>query len=198
MKQIVLASGNRGKLAELRAMLAHLGIEVCSQGDFDVPGAEETGATFVENALLKARHAAAHTGLPAIADDSGLCVEALDGAPGVYSSRYAGDGGDAANNAKLLDALAGLPENERGAHFHCTVVFVRRGDDPAPLVCQGDWYGRILEQPRGENGFGYDPLFWVPQENAGAAELPPERKNALSHRGRAMQALVTRLKQEEN
>lgn len=174
-------------------MVADLGIEVRAQGDFDVPDAEETGTTFVENALLKARHAAVHTGLPAIADDSGLCVDALDGAPGVYSSRYAGDGGDAANNAKLLDALAGVPETERGAHFHSTVVFVRHAADPAPLVCQGDWPGRILEQPHGENGFGYDPLFWIPAENASAAELPPERKNAISHRGQAMRLLIEKL-----
>lgn len=174
-------------------MVADLGIEVHAQADFDVSDAEETGTTFVENALLKARHAAAHIGLPAIADDSGLCVDALDGAPGVYSSRYAGDGGDAANNAKLLDALAGVPETERGAHFHSTVVFVRHAADPAPLVCQGDWPGRILEQPRGENGFGYDPLFWIPAENASAAELPPARKNAISHRGQAMRLLIEKL-----
>ncbi|MES1942711.1 dITP/XTP pyrophosphatase [Salinisphaera sp. PC39] len=195
MNKIILASGNRGKLEELRAMLAELGIEVLSQGDFDIPGAEETGATFVENALLKAFHAAAHAGLPAIADDSGLCVDALDGAPGIHSARYAGDGGDAANNAKLLDALAGLPEERRGSHFHSTVVFVRHAADPAPMVCQGDWHGRVLTAPRGEGGFGYDPLFWVPAENASAAELPPGRKNAISHRGQAMQALLMRLTQ---
>lgn len=195
MNKIVLASGNRGKLEELRAMLADLGVEVLSQDDFDIPGAEETGATFVENALLKARHAAAHAGLPAIADDSGLCVDALDGGPGIHSARYADDGGDAANNAKLLDALAGLPDERRGAHFHSTVVFVRHAADPAPMVCQGDWRGRVLTAPRGEGGFGYDPLFWVPDENASAAELPPGRKNAISHRGQAMRALLERLAQ---
>lgn len=192
--KLVLASGNRGKLAELQAMLEDLDIEVVAQSDFEVPAAAETATTFVENALIKARNAAAHTGLPAIADDSGLCVDALAGAPGVYSARYAGvDGDDDANNAKLLAALERVPEAERGAHFHSSVAFLRHAGDPAPLIAQGDWHGRVLSAPRGEGGFGYDPLFWVPAEGASAGELDPERKNAISHRGQAMTELRRKL-----
>lgn len=191
---IVLASGNAGKLAELRSLLEPLVIKVVAQSDCGITGAAETAHSFLENALAKARHAAGQSGLPAIADDSGLCVDALDGGPGVYSARYAGDGGDAqANNAQLLAALAGVAEAGRGAHFHCTVVFLRGADDPAPLVAQGDWYGRILTAPRGCAGFGYDPLFWVANEKASAAELAPERKNAISHRGQALRELAQKI-----
>lgn len=191
MTQLVLASGNRGKLDELKALLGDLNIEVVSQSAFDVPKADETAATFVENALIKARNAAVHAGLPTIADDSGLCVDALGGEPGVRSARYAGaDGGDEANNRKLLSELGGVPEQQRSAHFHSTVVYVRHAADPAPLIAQGDWFGRILSAPRGEAGFGYDPLFWVDTEAATSAELEPKRKNAISHRGQAMQQLL--------
>lgn len=192
--KLVLASGNQGKITELQALLDGLGVEVLSQSAFEVPKADETAATFVENALIKARNTAAHAGLPAVADDSGLCVDALDGAPGVHSARYAGmDGDDDANNAKLLAALDGVPEQRRAAHFHSTVVYVRHTDDPAPLVAQGDWYGRILTAPSGEAGFGYDPLFWIDAEGATSAELAPERKNAISHRGQAMAQLAQAL-----
>ncbi|MDT0633768.1 RdgB/HAM1 family non-canonical purine NTP pyrophosphatase [Spectribacter hydrogenoxidans] len=193
-KKLVLASSNAGKLAELQAMLDGRGIEVLPQSAFDVPDAPETAPTFVENALIKARHVAGATGLPALADDSGLCVDALDGAPGVHSARYAGEhGNDEANNAKLLSALSGLDPNQREAHFHCTVVLVRHAEDPDPAIAQGRWAGRILDIPRGEGGFGYDPLFWVPAESASAAELAPEHKNHVSHRGQAMRALLTLL-----
>ncbi|MEQ8799305.1 MAG: RdgB/HAM1 family non-canonical purine NTP pyrophosphatase [Salinisphaeraceae bacterium] len=192
--KLVLASGNAGKLAELQAMLQGRGIEVLPQSAFDLPAAPETAATFVENALIKARHVAGATGLPALADDSGLCVDALDGAPGVYSARYAGEhGNDDANNARLLSELSGLGPDQRGAHFHCTVVLVRHAKDPDPTIAQGRWVGRILDLPQGEGGFGYDPLFWVPEENASAAELAPERKNHISHRGQAMRALLALL-----
>lgn len=191
----VLASSNQGKLKEMRALLAGLDIELVAQSDFDVPEAEETGIGFVDNALIKARHAAAHTGLPAIADDSGLAVDALAGAPGVRSARYAGvHGDDAANNACLLDALADLPEASRTAAFHCCLVATRRADDPVPIIAHGVWRGRVLTGARGDNGFGYDPLFWLDEENASAAELDPERKNRISHRGQAMRELIERLR----
>lgn len=194
-RQLVLASGNQGKLAELQALLDGLDVEVLLQSAFDVPAAAETADTFVENALIKARNAAGHAGLPAVADDSGLCVDALDGAPGVRSARYAGtDGDDDANNAKLLAELDGVSDHRRTAHFHSTVVCVRHAADPAPLVAQGDWHGRILSAPRGEAGFGYDPLFWLESEGASSAELTPERKNAISHRGQAMAQLAQRLR----
>lgn len=191
----VLASSNTGKLAELRAMLAPLGIDVVAQGEFDVPDAVEDGMAFVDNALIKARHAARHIGLPAIADDSGLAVDALGGAPGIHSARYAGrHGDDGANNAKLLDALKDVADTERMAAFHCCLVATRHAEDPAPLVCQGIWHGRILHAPRGTSGFGYDPLFWVESEQASAAELAPAHKNRISHRGRAMAQLLERLR----
>lgn len=190
----VLASGNAGKLAELRALLAPLALGVAAQSEYDVPDAIENGIAFVDNALIKARHAAAQTGLPAIADDSGLAVDALDGAPGIHSARYAGDhGDDASNNAKLLAALDNVDDDIRGAAFHCCVVATRHAADPAPIVCQGVWRGRILHAPRGENGFGYDPLFWVESEQASAAELDAARKNRISHRGQAMTQLVAQL-----
>jgi XTP/dITP diphosphohydrolase len=189
-QRIVLASGNKGKLKEFGELLAGHAIDVLPQSDFGVPDADETGLTFVENAILKARNAAAHTGLAAIADDSGLEVDYLNGAPGIYSARYAGDGGSAANNAKLLDALHGVPDAERGARFQCLLVYLRHADDPTPLICQGTWEGRILTAPRGEAGFGYDPLFYVAEEGCSSAELSAERKNQLSHRGQALRCLL--------
>ena len=195
MKRIVLASNNRGKIREFNELLSDLDLEVHPQGEFGVPEVEETGLSFVENAILKARHASLHTGLPAIADDSGLEVDALNGAPGIYSARYAGTGaGDAANVAKLLEALAGEPDSERTARFQCLLVFLRHGSDPTPIICQGTWEGQILHQPVGDNGFGYDPVFYVPNRACSAAELPADVKNALSHRGQALRKLVTRLK----
>jgi len=194
MKKVVLASGNAGKVREINQILAGLDIEVVPQTEFGVPEAEETGLTFVENAILKARNAAAHSGLPAIADDSGLEVDALDGAPGIYSARYAGPGaGDRANCDKLLAALSGVPDEQRTARFQCLMVYLRHAGDPTPLICQGTWEGRILHAPRGDNGFGYDPVFLVPEHGASAAELDPAFKNALSHRGQALRALVERL-----
>ncbi|WP_354671195.1 XTP/dITP diphosphatase [Thiohalobacter sp. IOR34] len=194
MRRIVLASGNKGKVREINQLLAGHGIEVMPQSDFDVPEIEETGLTFVENAILKARNAARHTGLPAIADDSGLEVDALQGAPGIYSARYAGPGAsDQANLEKLLEALADFPVEERSARFQCLMVYMRHGGDPTPLIFQGTWEGRILDAPRGENGFGYDPVFWVPEEGCSAAELSAARKNALSHRGQALRKLIAAL-----
>lgn len=191
----VLASGNAGKLAEMRALLDGLGIDLSAQSEFDVADAEETGIGFVDNALIKARHAAAHTGLAAIADDSGLAVDALDGAPGVRSARYAGvHGDDAANNAKLVSALADIPAAERGTAFHCCLVATRSAHDPVPIIAHGVWRGRVLTEPRGDHGFGYDPLFWVESENASAAEMSAEHKNRVSHRARAMHELIERLR----
>ncbi len=191
---IVLASNNAGKLREMRALLAGLDFEVRPQGDFGVPEAEETGLSFVENALLKARNAAQHTGLPALADDSGIVIDALCGAPGIYSARYAGPGAtDEANNRKVLAALEGVPDEERGARFVCLIAFLRHAEDPLPIITQGIWEGRILHTPQGANGFGYDPLFFVPGHGCSSAELPPEVKNGLSHRGQALRALMTAL-----
>ncbi len=197
MSEIVVASGNRGKLAELARTLAPLGVRLRPQDDFGVPEVEETGLSFVENAILKARAAAAHTGLPAIADDSGLAVDTLGGAPGIYSARYAaidGEGaGDAANNAKLLEALAGVPAEQRGAHFHCALVYLRSGDDPTPVIAEGRWPGRIREAVSGDGGFGYDPLFEPEGLAVTAAELSPAEKNRLSHRARASAVLLEAL-----
>ena len=194
MTRLVLASGNPGKLAELRALLADAGVELVAQSDLGVDDAEETGLSFVENALLKARHAARATGLPALADDSGLCVDALGGAPGLYSARYAGGHGDsAANNAKLLRELEGLQPERRGAHFHAVIVLLRHPEDPQPLVAEGVWPGSILDAPRGEGGFGYDPLFLDPEHGHSAAEMEPALKNRISHRGRAVAQLRQRL-----
>jgi XTP/dITP diphosphohydrolase len=193
----VLASGNRGKLAELRALLAaEFGpIELVAQSELGVPTLDETGATFIENALLKARHAAHHTKLPAIADDSGLAVDALYGAPGVRSARYAGPSADdAANVAKLLDALALVPAEQRAARFHCALVVLERPDDPAPAVAIGEWRGEIAFAPAGIGGFGYDPVFFDRRLGRTAAELSPAEKNAVSHRGRALRALVEALR----
>ena len=193
MKTLVLASGNAGKLRELREILGN-GVELRAQSEFGVADIEETGLSFVENALLKARHAARVTGLPALADDSGLCVEALDGAPGLYSARYAGAHGDAeANIAKLLDALRDVPDARRTAHFHATIVLLRHPADPQPLIAEGTWHGRILHAPRGAGGFGYDPVFLDPDEGRSAAELDPAIKHLVSHRGRALATLKARL-----
>lgn len=191
VRQLVLASGNRGKLVELRGMLAALGLDLVAQSDLGIDDAEETGLTFVENALLKARNAARASGLPALGDDSGLCVDALGGAPGLYSARYAGPHGDAgANIARLLDALRDVPAEARTAHFHCTIVLLRSADDPAPLIAEGRWHGRILDAPRGSGGFGYDPVFLDPALGASAGELDPEVKNRTSHRALALAQLI--------
>lgn len=193
MKQLVLASNNAGKLREFAALLAPLGIEVLPQSHFNVPEAEEPHCTFVENALEKARHAARHTGLPALADDSGLCVSALDGAPGVQSARFAGEPkSDARNNALLLEKLAGVAD--RRAHYVCMLVLVHSADDPQPLIADGEWHGEIIDTPRGERGFGYDPLFLLPDLGQTAAELDPALKNTLSHRGAACRHLLDCLK----
>ncbi len=192
---VVLASGNRGKLQELNDLLSGLGIELRSQADYQVVEADETGLSFIENAILKARNAARQSGCAALADDSGLCVDALGGAPGIYSARYAGaHANDASNNAKLLAELSG--NTNRGAHFHCALAFVRHADDPAPIVCEGLWQGAILAQARGENGFGYDPLFYIAEHAKSSAELSKSEKNKISHRALALQQLLPRLQAE--
>lgn len=197
MRELVLASNNAGKLRELGAMLKPLAISVRSQSEWNVEDAVEDGLTFVENALIKARHAARITGLPSLADDSGLVVDALHGKPGIYSARFAGEGaGDRANNLKLLEELNGVPEERRHAHFYCAMALLRHPEDPAPLVATGAWHGLILERPRGGGGFGYDPLFWVPSSACSSAELPPDQKNRLSHRGQAMADLLSRMTRE--
>ncbi|WP_019568918.1 RdgB/HAM1 family non-canonical purine NTP pyrophosphatase [Thioalkalivibrio sp. ALMg13-2] len=194
-RRVVLATGNPGKLREIRTLLEPLGLAVEPQSEHGVPEAEETGLTFVENAILKARNAARHTWLPAIADDSGLEVEALRGQPGIYSSRYAGtDADDAANNARLMEALQGVPPEQRGARFRAVVVYLEHAEDPAPIIAEGVWPGRIAEQASGAEGFGYDPLFFVPEEGCTSAELDPATKNRLSHRGQALQQLVASLR----
>lgn len=189
-QKIVLASGNKGKLKEFNQVLADLHVEVVPQSEFQVSDAEETGLSFVENAILKARHAAEATGLPALADDSGLEVDALQGAPGIYSARFSGtDATDTKNNALLLEKLQGLPAADRTARFRCVLVFMRHANDPTPLICQGTWEGQIVEEASGQNGFGYDPLFWIDSLGKTSAELTPEEKNALSHRGQAVAEL---------
>jgi XTP/dITP diphosphohydrolase len=197
LKRVVLASNNAGKLREFASLLGAAGIELIAQGELGVPEAEEPHATFVENALAKARHASMLTGLPAIADDSGLCVHALRGAPGVYSARYAqlagGEKSDAANNARLVAELAGTAD--RRAYYFCVLVLVRHADDPEPLIAEGRWHGEVIDAPRGANGFGYDPHFFLPALNATAAELDPARKNASSHRAIALRQLLARLKE---
>lgn len=190
--ELVLASHNAGKLKELQAMLGDA-VRVRSIGEFSDIEPEETGLSFIENAILKARNAARISGLPALADDSGLAVDHLGGAPGIYSARYAGGQGDAANNAKLLDALKDVPDAERGAQFVCALALLRHPDDPLPILCEGLWHGRILHSAQGEHGFGYDPLFWVPERDCSSAELAPKDKNQLSHRARAMAQLKQRL-----
>ncbi|WP_178117997.1 RdgB/HAM1 family non-canonical purine NTP pyrophosphatase [Pseudomonas sp. R5(2019)] len=191
-QQIVLASHNAGKLKELQAMLGDT-IQLRSIGEFSLVEPEETGLSFVENAILKARNAARISGLPALADDSGLAVDFLAGAPGIYSARYADGQGDAANNAKLLDVLKDVPQEQRTAQFVCVLALVRHADDPLPILCEGLWHGRILTQASGAHGFGYDPLFWVPERDCSSAELSPAEKNQLSHRARAMALLRQRL-----
>lgn len=192
--QAVLASGNPGKVAELQSVLHGLGIEVSPQSRFHVTSPEETGLSFVENALIKARHCAEQTRLPAIADDSGLVVDALQGAPGLYSSRYAGDrASDRDNLQKLLTDMAGIPQSRRTARFCCVLVFLQHPRDPMPVICEGIWEGRILDAPRGDGGFGYDPVFYVPDHGCSAAELPPETKHRISHRGQALARLVDAL-----
>jgi XTP/dITP diphosphohydrolase len=193
-ERIVLASNNGGKVREINELLAGASIQVIPQGELGVPEAEETGLTFVENAILKARNAAAHSGLPAIADDSGLEVDALEGAPGIYSARYAGPGAsDADNLARLLAAMEAVEDGRRSARFQCLMVYVRHAKDPTPVICQGTWEGRILHRPAGANGFGYDPVFLVPSHGCSAAELDSPTKNALSHRGQALRRLVAYL-----
>ncbi len=194
MSRVVFASNNPGKVREVAQLLTDSGLEVVPQSEYLVPSPEETGLTFVENALIKARHASEHTSLPAIADDSGLEVDALDGEPGIHSARFAGeDASDADNNSLLLGELAGLPEAERTARFQCLMVYVRHPHDPTPVICQGTWEGRILTSPRGGNGFGYDPLFFVPELGKTSAELDSATKNRLSHRGQALRKLVEAL-----
>ncbi len=190
LRRIVLASSNRGKLAEIREVFAQTGIELMAQSEFGIDDAQESGTTFVENALIKARHASLASGLPALGDDSGICVDALGGAPGLHSARYAGGPGDAAANiAKLLGALEGFDRAQRGAHFHCTIVLLRSADDPAPMIAEGRWFGSILDAPRGDKGFGYDPVFFDPTLNQSAGELDAAVKNRVSHRGQALARL---------
>ncbi|MDQ7730464.1 RdgB/HAM1 family non-canonical purine NTP pyrophosphatase [Halomonas sp. SpR8] len=188
---LVLASGNAGKLREFKQLLSPLGFDVRPQADFGVNEVEETGLTFVENALLKAREASLISGLPALADDSGLEVDALHGAPGIYSARYGGEPkSDEKNNQMLLEALSGCAEGQRSGRYWCVLVYLRHPKDPVPIIVQRSWEGEILAHPRGNEGFGYDPLFWLPDQGMSVAELPSESKNRLSHRGRALQGLV--------
>jgi len=192
LKQLVLASNNPGKIREISAILASLAIEVVPQAQFNIPEADEPHGTFIENALAKARHAAAASGLPALADDSGICVDALGGAPGVYSARFAGDPkSDERNNRRLLELLA--HSDNRTARYYCVIVVLRHGDDPQPLIAEGEWHGEVLRAPRGTGGFGYDPLFLDPTIGLTGAELPMEKKNRISHRGKALTLLAERL-----
>lgn len=195
MQKIVLASNNKGKVREFGEMLSILNMEVVPQATFNIEDADETGLTFVENAIIKARHASAIAGLPAIADDSGLEVDFLNGAPGIYSARYSGEGAtDEKNLLKLLAALKDVPEEKRTARFQCLLVYMRHAEDPTPLICQGTWEGIITTEPQGENGFGYDPIFYVPSHNCSSAQLAADEKNKLSHRGQALKKLLTALK----
>jgi XTP/dITP diphosphohydrolase len=196
MKKVVLASGNKGKVREFGEILAGADISIVPQNELGVPEVEETGLTFVENAILKARNAARHTGLPAIADDSGLEVDALKGAPGIYSARYAGTGaGDQANLEKLIADMKNVPAEQRSARFQCVLVYMEHELDPTPIICQGTWEGVIAFEPNGDGGFGYDPVFFVPAHNATVAELPSEMKHDLSHRGQALRNLLEALRQ---
>lgn len=195
MQKIVLASNNKGKVREFGEMLSILNMEVVPQATFNIEDADETGLTFVENAIIKARHASAIAGIPAIADDSGLEVDFLNGAPGIYSARYSGEGAtDEKNLHKLLDALKDVPEEKRTARFQCLLVYMRHAEDPTPIICQGTWEGMIMTEPQGENGFGYDPVFYVPSHNCSSAQLAADEKNKLSHRGQALKKLLTALK----
>ena len=192
MKKLVIASNNPGKLREFQAMLSPLGIEVLTQEQLGISEAEEPHCTFIENALAKARHVSRESGLPALADDSGICVSALGGAPGVWSARYAGEPkSDTRNNEKLLHEMQGVAD--RRAHYYCVLVLVHHADDPQPLIAEGEWHGEIAQEERGEGGFGYDPLFWLPQLGKMSSELTPDEKHALSHRGKAMEILLQRL-----
>lgn len=196
VSELVLASSNAGKLRELSAMLNPLGIKVRQQNEWNVEDVVEDGMTFIENALKKARHAAFYTGLPALGDDSGLVVDALHGQPGIFSARYAGpDADDKSNNRKLLSAMQHVPEEHRDAHFYCAMALCRYAEDPAPLIATGIWDGRILFEEQGDGGFGYDPLFWLSSHGCTSAQLPPQEKNRLSHRGQALAALLAQLRQ---
>lgn len=196
MKKILLASNNSGKVREIREILADHDLSVIPQVELGISEAEETGLSFVENAIIKARHAAAHSGLPSIADDSGLEVDVLGGAPGIYSARFAGSGAtDAENNALLLERLAGVPLADRTAKFRCVMVFMRHANDPRPVIAEGVWPGLILERPQGVAGFGYDPLFYLPEAGCTSAELEPSEKNRLSHRGMALRLLADAISQ---
>ena len=190
-QKIVLASGNEGKLREIQAVLDEHRFQLIKQSEFEVPDVAETGTTFVENAIIKARHASLYTGLPALADDSGIEVDALNGAPGVYSARYSGEhGDDHENNMKLLRELSGVADEDRTARFQCVIVYMRHAKDPMPLICDGTWNGRILHEITGANGFGYDPLFYVATHGCSSAQLAPEEKNRISHRAQALQKLI--------
>jgi XTP/dITP diphosphohydrolase len=192
--KVTLASSNKGKLAEFQQLLSGLNFDVVPQSDFQVPDAVENGLSFVENALIKARHASRLTGLPAIADDSGLEVDKLNGAPGIYSSRFSGENAnDEKNNMRLLSLLQDTPESERTARFQCVLVYMRHPEDPTPIICQGTWEGLITDKANGNNGFGYDPIFYVPEFDCTSAELEPSEKNKISHRGRAMAKLLEQL-----
>ena len=194
MKEIILASHNNGKLKEFSQLLNTLNINVQNQKALNIDAIEETGLSFIENALLKARHASKHSGLPALADDSGIIVDALKGAPGIYSARFSGDNATAEeNNRLLLEKLNTITEDKRSARFHCTLVFMCHAEDPSPLIAQANWEGMILTETKGQQGFGYDPLFWVPTHHCSAAELDPEEKNTISHRGKAAHILVKQL-----
>lgn len=194
-KKIVLATGNQGKVKEMADLLSDFGFEVHAQSEYQVSDVEETGTTFIENAIIKARHAAQETGLAAIADDSGLEIDYLKGAPGIYSARYYGEGAtDKLNLEKVLSEMQSVPEEQRTARFHCVLVLMRHSADPTPIVCHGKWEGRILTEASGENGFGYDPIFFVPEENCASAELEPVRKKQLSHRGKALKELFATIK----
>ncbi|MGR6770746.1 RdgB/HAM1 family non-canonical purine NTP pyrophosphatase [Pectobacterium brasiliense] len=195
MQKVVLATGNPGKVRELASLLADFGLDIVAQTELGVDSAEETGLTFIENAILKARHAAHITGLPAIADDSGLAVDALGGAPGIYSARYAGvDASDQQNLDKLLLTLKDVPDAQRRASFHCVLVYLRHAEDPTPIVCHGSWQGVLTHEAAGSGGFGYDPIFFVPELGKTAAELTREEKNAQSHRGQALRLLLDALR----
>ncbi|EKT59382.1 XTP/dITP diphosphatase [Providencia sneebia] len=195
MQKVVLATGNPGKVNELADLLRDFGMDIIAQTTLGVESAEETGLTFIENAILKARHAAAQTGLPAIADDSGISVDALGGAPGIYSARYAGeDASDEENLHKLLEAMKSVPDGQRQAQFNCVLVYLKHANDPTPLVFHGRWHGVITQQPCGQGGFGYDPIFYIPELNCTSAELSKSEKQAISHRGKALAMLLDALK----
>lgn len=195
MQKVVLATGNAGKVRELASLLADFGFDIIAQTELGVESAEETGLTFIENAILKARHAAQITGLPAIADDSGISVDVLGGAPGIYSARYAGEeASDQQNLEKMLDALKDVPDELRQAHYHCVLVYLRHAEDPTPIVCHGTWSGVVIREPVGNGGFGYDPIFFIPSLGKTAAEMTKEEKGAISHRGQALTLLLDTLR----